>query len=212
MRLGGPHKRNLRTLVRTTFALVIKQRYVAQNWSQVTAPDLFLHEEGYNISKLHTFDDLKDILYGGSYTINSIPMILKQWTLEFDLTTEFLTEIRLWITLPNLPMSCWGNKALSKIASAIGKPLFADECTSNQMRISYARILVEANVTKKLPTELTLQDPYGRMFQQQAIYEWKPHYCAECMNIGHDCELTKRENKEEHPRGRKRQEKVTTRW
>ncbi|XP_019245159.1 PREDICTED: uncharacterized protein LOC109225024 [Nicotiana attenuata] len=35
------------------------------------------------------------------------------------------------------------------------------------MHISYARILVEANVTKKLPTELTLQDPSGRMFQQQ---------------------------------------------
>ncbi|XP_019257823.1 PREDICTED: uncharacterized protein LOC109236048 [Nicotiana attenuata] len=137
-------------------------KYVAQAWSKVNIPDLYLHDEGYYIAKFHTIGDLKDILYGGPYTISGRPIVLKQWTPDFDIKAEFLMEIPLWVTIPNLPMSYWRNKTLSKLASAIGKPLFADECTTKQTRVSYARILVEANVTKQLPTELTLQEPSGK--------------------------------------------------
>ncbi|XP_075083648.1 uncharacterized protein LOC142167383 [Nicotiana tabacum] len=35
-------------------------------------------------------------------------MILKPWTVKFDFTKEFLQEIPMWVVLPNLPMSCWG--------------------------------------------------------------------------------------------------------
>nr|XP_016502431.1 PREDICTED: uncharacterized protein LOC107820630 [Nicotiana tabacum] len=53
------------------------------------------------------------------------------------------------------------------MASTIGTPLFVDACTTNQHRISYARILIEINVTKNLPTEVTVMDPSGRQFQQR---------------------------------------------
>ncbi|XP_070009748.1 uncharacterized protein [Nicotiana sylvestris] len=180
------------------------EKYIAHAWSRVSIPDLYLHEEGYYIAKFDTIGDLKDILYRGQYTINGRPMILKQWTPDFDIKAEFLMEIPLWITFPNLPMSYWGNKTLSKLSSAIGKPLFADECTTKKSRISYARILVEANVTKKLPTKLTLQEPSWRMFQLQVEYEWKPQYCIDCMKIGHGCILEKRVNKEDQYRGRQK--------
>lgn len=91
---------------------------------------MYLHEDGYYIAKFNILGDFKDILNGGPYTINGRPLILKQWTQNFDLKAEFLIEIPLWITLPKLPMSYWGNKTLSQLASAIGKPLFADECTT----------------------------------------------------------------------------------
>lgn len=141
------------------------EKYIAQAWSKVNIPDLFLHDEGYYIAKFDTIGDLKDILYGGPYTINGRPMVLKQWTPEFNIKADFFMEIPLWVTIPNLPMSYWGNKTLSKLASAIGKPLFADECIAKQTRISYARILVEANVTKNLPTEVTLQETSGKQIQ-----------------------------------------------
>lgn len=48
------------------------------------------------------------------------------------------------------------------MASTLGKSLFADQCTTKQTRVSYARILIEVNVTKKLPTEITVNDPYDR--------------------------------------------------
>ena len=48
------------------------------------------------------------------------------------------------------------------IASAIGVPIFADECTTNQTRISHARMLVEVNVTKTIPQKITVVDQMGR--------------------------------------------------
>lgn len=71
----------------------------------------------------------------------------------------------------------------------IGKHLFADECTAKQKYISYARILIEVNVTQVLPTEIEVPDPYGKKFTQGVIYEWKPQYCQSCMVIGHTMHL-----------------------
>ncbi|XP_075106791.1 uncharacterized protein LOC107774419 [Nicotiana tabacum] len=71
--------------------------------------------------------------------------------------------------------------------SAIGKPLFADECTTKQTRIFYARMLIEVNVTKAMPTEIMVMDPRGRVFQQDLVYEWKPVYCDKCQEKTQHC-------------------------
>lgn len=167
-------------------------KYISQVWNNVAEPYLFLHEEGYYIVKFQNLKDLKEVLYGGPYTINNKPIILKQWTPNFDFNDEFLTEIPLWVKFPKLPMNCWRTNTLSKMASTIGNPLFADQCTTKQTSVSYARILVEVNVTKKLPTEITMKDPSGRKFQQQIEFEWRPEFCAECSQIGHDCNKQKK--------------------
>jgi len=60
---------------------------------------------------------------------------------------------------PKLPLNCWGVGSLSRIASAIGVPLFSDEYTTKQTRISYARMLIEVNVTKAIPQQITIMDP-----------------------------------------------------
>ena len=74
---------------------------------------------------------------------------------------------------------------MSRIASAIGVPLFADECTTKQTRISYARMLIEVDVTKTIPQQITVADPNGRTFVQEVVMEWKPQYCDKCQKIGH---------------------------
>ncbi|KAH0682372.1 hypothetical protein KY289_020124 [Solanum tuberosum] len=70
-------------------------KYISQTWTEVVAPKIFMHEEGYFIVR---------------------------------------------------------------IASAIGIPMFADECTTKQMRISFARMLVEVDVTKPLPDKINDMD------------------------------------------------------
>lgn len=64
------------------------------------------------------------------------------------------------------------------MASTLGNPLFVDECTTKQTRVSCTRILVEVNVTKDLPSKITVNDPYGRQFQQAVEFEWKSDFCA----------------------------------
>ncbi|XP_070034451.1 uncharacterized protein [Nicotiana tomentosiformis] len=129
------------------------------------------------------------IFYVGPYTINNRSIILKPWTPEFDFSKEFPTNIPLWVKFPNLTMSCWSSKSLSRISSVLGTPLYADECTTKQTRISYARMLIEVNVSRTLPEEITVIDPKGRKFQHHVTYDWKPMFCDKCQIVGHSCQI-----------------------
>lgn len=162
--------------------------YITKNWGNIAQPDLYLHEDGYYIIKFQSIEDMQEVLYTGPHTINNRSIILKQWSADFDFAKKFLAEIPLWVTFPNLPMNCWSCNSLSRIASAIGKPIYADECTTKQTRISYARMLIETNVTKPLPEVITVHDPNGRQFVQEVWFDRKPEFCNTCLKIGHDCD------------------------
>ncbi|XP_059310817.1 uncharacterized protein LOC132062217 [Lycium ferocissimum] len=164
------------------------KRYINHMWYiATTIPDIYYHEEGYYIVKLQSEEDMHEVLFSGPYSINNRPVILKQWSPEFDFSTEFLFVVPLWVKFPDLPISCWSCNSLSRIASAIGIPLFVDECTTKQTRISYARMLIKINVTKPLLSEIEVLGTYGEIFQQAVVYDWKPDFCATCLSVGHDC-------------------------
>lgn len=51
---------------------------------------------------------------------------------------------------------------MNKIGSMVGVTLVRDECTAHKLRVSYARILVEVDITRKLIDEITIKDLEGR--------------------------------------------------
>lgn len=57
---------------------------------------------------------------------------------------------------------CGGDRSLSKIESELGNSLFTDECTTNKLKVSYARILLEIDITKKLSETININDGEGR--------------------------------------------------
>ncbi|KAH0712194.1 hypothetical protein KY289_008153 [Solanum tuberosum] len=100
---------------------------------------------------------------------------------------------------PKLPLICWGVGSLSIIASAIGVLLFADECITKQTRISYARMLIEVNVTKAIPQHITVMDSNGGTFMQG----------QEAREIKH-CNKTDKGNHEiEKEQGKQNSEEIT---
>ncbi|KAH0701657.1 hypothetical protein KY285_015935 [Solanum tuberosum] len=138
-------------------------RYIAANWKNIEAPEVFYHDEGYYIIKFQSIEDMQAIYYTRHYSINNRPIILKQWTPNFDFSVEFPSEIPLWVLFPNLPMNYWGCGSFSRIARLVGNPIYDDECTSEQTRISYARMLIEVE------------------------YDWRSEFCDKCMRVGHKC-------------------------
>ena len=76
---------------------------------------------------------------------------------------------------------------MSRVGSTLGVPLFADACTSQQLRISFARLLIEMDITQPLPTEIQVEDASGNNYTQPVVYEWKPPFCASCNKVGHNC-------------------------
>ena len=115
------------------------------------------------------------------------------------------------MNFPKWPLNCWGVGPLSRIASAIGVPLFADECTTKQTRISYDRMLIEVNVTKAIPQKIAVVDPNGKTFMQEVMLEWRPQYCDRCQKSGHLFQVES-EPKEEMPKRRRPWKKVTQTW
>ncbi|KAH0722882.1 hypothetical protein KY290_005538 [Solanum tuberosum] len=169
---------------------------------------------GYFIVKFQSLEDTEEILMVGPYSINYRPLILKKWSADFDFSKEFPTDIPLWVKLPHLPLNCWGSNSLSRITSTIGTPMYADECTAKQSRVSFARMLIEVNITKPLLDKIVVKDPNGRVFTQQVIYEWKPMFCEVCQVIGHKCDPN---HPGEHGQARRRrghagQKNVVQKW
>lgn len=109
-------------------------------------PTIHVHEDGFFIMRFNTDEECEEILKGGPYFLNKAPMIVKKWDKNFDFKDEILRVIPVWIRLPSLPLHCCGVEALSRIVSAVGVPIIADDCTAKQLKVSYARVLVEVDV------------------------------------------------------------------
>ncbi|KAH0717232.1 hypothetical protein KY285_013263 [Solanum tuberosum] len=73
------------------------------------------------------------------------------------------------------------------------------------------RILIEVNVTKAIPQQITVMDPNGGIFMQEVVLEWRPQFCDKCQKIGHQCQsgIT---TKEGPPKKRRPVKKVTQVW
>lgn len=110
-------------------------------------------------------DEWNGVLYLVANTINNMTVIMKEWSANFNFQNEILKSIQIWVKFLNLPLNCWGGKSLSKISTRLGTPLYVDDCTTNISRISYARLLIEMDVTRPLSKHNTVQDPNGGVFE-----------------------------------------------
>ncbi|KAH0689114.1 hypothetical protein KY289_016472 [Solanum tuberosum] len=103
------------------------------------------------------------VLMEGPYYVNNQPLILKQWELDFELDKEALSIVPLWVKFPGLPVGYWSVEALSKVASAVGRLIHIDRFTENAERISYARILIEVDVSQPLTEEGKYREGWSRV-------------------------------------------------
>lgn len=108
--------------------------------------------------RFKSIEDRDEVLYSGPHVMNNKPIIVKVWFADFDFNKEVLQTISVWVKYPNLLLNCWENKSLRRISSGLGIPLYADTCTTQIDQISYARVLVEVNVTKELPRSIKMKE------------------------------------------------------
>ncbi|XP_058752173.1 uncharacterized protein LOC131625319 [Vicia villosa] len=168
-------------------SLNMLKHYMERMWNFVQLPEMVYHEEGYFILKFRTQSDKEEVLMKGPYTLRNMPLMLQDWRPGFSLKEDMLRSLPIWIKLPLLPLHLWGVRSLNKIGSALGNPLVTDECTASKARVSYARILVEVDVTQEMRNSINIKDAEGRKLVQPVEYEWKPLFCGKCQKFGHNC-------------------------
>ncbi|XP_019259591.1 PREDICTED: uncharacterized protein LOC109237704 [Nicotiana attenuata] len=185
-------------------------KFVYGVWNFVTTPTVIMHDDGYFIFKFESMEDKERVMQQGPYTANNRPMILKDWDRNFQIKEESMRIVPLWVNFPGLPIQCWTEENLGRIASLLGKPVCTDKLTAECERISYARVLVDMDITQPLPEEVHIEILGQKSWIQMVEFEWKPKFCLECNNFGHDkakCqqmeEQKKKSNrKEEERRGK----------
>ncbi|XP_058756103.1 uncharacterized protein LOC131629334 [Vicia villosa] len=144
-------------------------------------------EEKYFLLRFKNHDDLDNVMMKGLYTLRNIPIILKKWRPGYNVKEDLLRTIPIWVKLHMLPFPLWGACSLNKIGSKIGVPMVTDECKTHKLRVSYARILVEVDITRKLIDELIIKDLEGKKLKRPIEYEWRPKFCEKCQKMGQQC-------------------------
>ncbi|KAL2247925.1 UNVERIFIED_CONTAM: hypothetical protein Sindi_2644800 [Sesamum indicum] len=156
-------------------------RALSQSWGS----SFQQHESGWLIFRFAREEDRQRILSGGPYFIYGRPLLLKHMPDCFEFKEDDISLTPVWATLPSLPLECWHPNALGKIGSKLGNPIAMDSLTLKMERVSYARILVEVDASKKLIDQVEFVMPNGITRKQPVAYEFTPKFCTECNRFGH---------------------------
>ncbi|KAI3900151.1 hypothetical protein MKW92_026245 [Papaver armeniacum] len=105
------------------------------------------------------------------------------WKLKFD-KVEMLKSVPVWVKIYNLPLFLWNSSFLSKVGSALGIPICADQTTLKQQRLNYARIYIQVVSSKPLLDTLLISVK-GIDYLLNLEYDWKPLRCTYCFTFGH---------------------------
>ncbi|XP_020681375.1 uncharacterized protein LOC110098789 [Dendrobium catenatum] len=94
-----------------------------------------------------------------------------------------------WIQLPNLPLHCWDEINICRIASMVGKPILLDGNMFQWGRCEFDRVYARIKLDCKLPLSVWVEGS-SRKFFQNIEYERIPIFYYSCGMIGHckeDC-------------------------
>ncbi|KAK4357752.1 hypothetical protein RND71_023362 [Anisodus tanguticus] len=163
-----------------------------------------MHASGWIVFKFNTEAEKEKVMSNGPHFVYSTPLLLKDIPHCFTFDREEICTIPIWVRLPSLPLELWNETALSRILSRIGRPIGTDKLTNDKGQTSYARALVEIDLSKEVVHSVELKLWDDTHIDQEIIYEKRPGYCNECKQIGHytdGCEKHKAEVKR-HTQGK----------
>ncbi|XP_057808817.1 uncharacterized protein LOC131023287 [Salvia miltiorrhiza] len=109
---------------------------------------------------------------------------LREWSRNFDPFKEHSSLANVWVRIHYLPIEYWHAEVLAGVARYIGHPIRIDAASVKKDFGQFARVLVELDMSKPLPTTL-LFDEGDFAFYIEFTYEKLPLYCNRCKITGH---------------------------
>ncbi|XP_042460352.1 uncharacterized protein LOC122043847 [Zingiber officinale] len=146
---------------------------------------LLTHDNLWLVFKFNSKEQCDAILKGGPYIVHNSPLFLKAMPEAFTFKLETQTLMPLWMQIYGLPVDFWSTTGLSKIVSQVGTPLYTDLFTKTRRRVTFARALVEVDITKELPSTTTVVLPDGQREVLPLRFETVLKFCSHCRNLGH---------------------------
>ncbi|KAK1318276.1 hypothetical protein QJS10_CPB04g00872 [Acorus calamus] len=166
-------------------------------WKPKGSLEILMREGGFFIAKFSNEEDLMEVMEGGPWLMAGRAIVLRRWSRGMRMEMERLETIPIWIRFPALPLHMWGLRLISKLASAIGKPLYMDTATASRSRVAFARVCIEISAQSELPDSVLYREE-GIWKDIPVEYEWKPSPCPNCSTFGHSsaqCAVTSKQQK-----------------
>lgn len=158
-------------------------KFIRAKWKGMKPPTI-VKRNGVFLFQFQTHEDLTKIYESYTYFVFDHPLLLKRYEKGMSIGREIFDLSTVWIRLPELKLELWQPTYLSRLVSAVGTPLMADQATVQKTRLEYARVLVQLHEPSKLQENIQYTTPDGDQIQK-IEYEWNPIPCHKCNRWGH---------------------------
>ncbi|KAI0524784.1 hypothetical protein KFK09_004170 [Dendrobium nobile] len=139
---------------------------------------------GWFLCSFDSQEMTEGVLSGGPWFVNGHIVGIEKWSTDFSpLSMKGLTS-PIWIRLPHLPLQCWDEVNVARIASMIGTPLMLDRNMFQWGRREFARVCVRMKLDKCLPLGVWVEGISGRFFLK-VEYEKISTFCFG--HVKNDC-------------------------
>ncbi|KAF3575402.1 hypothetical protein F2Q69_00063063 [Brassica cretica] len=155
-------------------------------WAR-SGPRIFVHRIGQNTYMLKTPNiRTKEILLSRNvWKIAGYPLFVAPWSPDFSPEQPQLTEAVVPVELRGVPYLLFNQQSLSRIATAVGKPVSMAPETERKENFEVARLWVKVNLLAELPTRIVSGFSNGREVEISVSYPWLPSKCQTCGKFGH---------------------------
>lgn len=167
-------------------------------WAKA-GPRIFVHqvEKGGFLLKVTKMRTRELILSRSVWNIAGFPMFVAPWSPELDPDTKPLTSAVVPVELRNVPYLLFNKESLSRLATAVGKPVSLAPETERKENFQVAKLHVKVDLTRKLPTRIVSGFSSGKEVEIAVSYPWLPVKCESCNRYGHSsdkCRVMHKEN------------------
>lgn len=97
---------------------------------------------------------------------------------------EDVNTLTTWVHL-HLEFKYWGEGCLNKIVGQVGKVVKCDQATIKREKLQYACVMLEFQVDKEFPEEISFINEKQQLTRVKVEYEWKHVICQQCKVVGH---------------------------
>ncbi|XP_026459854.1 uncharacterized protein LOC113360570 [Papaver somniferum] len=139
--------------------------------------------KGFFTIKLENMMDKNTIKFGQWEVSNQI-LRVRNWMPNFKPEYQRTSSTMVWVHYPGFSLEYWDEKTLFNISSVLGTPVKVDEVTLNYENGLYARVLVQIDLAKKIPSKIWIKTKYGG-FMQNVLLTKLPKFCPNCKIVGH---------------------------
>ncbi|XP_072052108.1 uncharacterized protein [Arachis hypogaea] len=136
---------------------------------------------GYFMVKFDAGEDREKVMLGGPWLIEGHYVAVKLWDIDFWPCEKSFGSTLVWVQISGLPIWCYQEQAMMRIASAIGVPIKVDLATKLAERGRYARVCVQINLGLPVIKHIIVEG-----VTHVVEYESLNLICNYCARYGHD--------------------------